>query len=145
MAIVPTSYKNADAFGTPAFEVLDEYTNTALLASGSPALTSTKRILLGDSLTLANFSVVGISSGKLVLATDAGVAAIGVLAHAAASGVTNTTKFGEVFITGDFNIGPDSPLVWDASFTTEAKKGAVGGQSPNLMFRRRTASGSAQV
>ena len=143
MAIVPTSYKNADAFGTPAFEVLDEYTNTALLASGSPALTSSKRILLGDTLTLAQFSVVGISAGKLVLATDGLIAAVGVLAHAAASGAANATKWGEVLITGDFNIGPDSPLVWDVSFTTEAKKAAVGGQSANLMFRRRTASGSA--
>lgn len=145
MAIVPTSYKNAAAFGTPAFEVLDEYTNQALLASGVPALTPSKRVLLGDSLTLAQFSVVGLSSGKLVLATSGGVAAIGVLAHPASSGASNTTKFGEVFITGDFNIGPDSPLVWDTSFDTEAKKGAVGGQTPNLMFRRRTASGSAQA
>lgn len=152
MADVPISYANADKFGVPAFEVLDQHLNLALLNSGSPALSPTVRVLLASSLTLALFSVVGLdAAGKLALAVtgsvdpDDDIAAIGVLAHAATSGAGNTTKFGEVWLTGDFNVAADSPLVWDASFSTVALKTAATKGNPNLIFRSRTATGSPAV
>lgn len=144
MANVPTTYKNADAHGVPAFEVLDTYTQQALLAGSEPQLSPAVRILLADSLTLAQFTVVGLdpTTKKLVKATynateANAIKAIGVLVHAATSGSSNTTIFGEVWLTGCFNIGTDSPLVWDSSFDTEAKKLAWHVGLPGLLFRRR--------
>lgn len=142
MADVYSSYDQGMR-GTPAFEALDTHITANLLCSASPPQEPTVRVLLADSKTLAKFSVVGLSSGKLVLATDGAIAPIGVLAHAATSGATNTTIYGEVHLTGDYNIDDDSPLVWDASFTTAAKKtfAPVTGTGGRLMFRSRTASG----
>lgn len=146
MATINSSYKNADSFGRPAFDVLDTYVQSNLSAGAEPPMQQPSRVLLGDSLTLAQFTVVGISGGKLVKAvysTDPEVAvpAIGVLAHAVTSGASNTTVFGEVIPTGCFNIGEtnagtDSPLVWDASFDTMAKK-RTATALPNLIFRTR--------
>lgn len=153
MANVTTSYLNAaSATGLPAFEVMDVYKDANLVAGAEPPILQPVRILLGDSLTLAQFSVVGISGGKLVLATyNATVASaikpIGVLMQAAVSGASNTTIKGEVALGGCFNVGftdagADSPLVWDASFDTIAKKTAWAGLphlsgNPNLVFRQR--------
>lgn len=139
-------YQNADVHGIPAFELLDTYTQQQLLAGSEPALTPAVRILLDDSLDLAQFTVVGLSAGKLVAAEynatlASGVVPIGVLAHAAESGASNTTIKGEVWLTGCFNADSDSPLVWDSSFDSLAKKttweGLVG--NPNLIFRSRIA------
>ncbi|MBB5985926.1 hypothetical protein [Sphingobium lignivorans] len=149
MANIIMSYKNAHVRGVPAFEVMDLYTDSNLLAGAEPAVQGPRRILLGDSLTLAPFSVVGLSSGKLVMATynatlSSAIKPIGVLLHGATSGSSNTTVFGEVLLTGNFNAGvndtgDDSPLVWHASFDTLAKKttweGVVG--NPLLVFRQR--------
>lgn len=149
MAIIPTAYRKSDAHGRAAFEVLDTYTQQNLLAGAEPELQTANRILLGDSLNLAQFTVVGLSGGKLVPATynatlASAVKPIGVLAHGATSGAANSTIYGEVWLTGNFNADADSPLVWDASFDTLAKKttweGVVG--NPNLMFRSR-AGGNA--
>mgnify|MGYP003704338853 CR=1 FL=1 len=54
---------------------------------------------------------------------------------------------GEVWLTGCFNADADSPLVWDASFTTPASKTLWNGLpqyqgNPNLIFRSR-AGGNA--
>lgn len=149
MATINTSYKNAAARGVPAFEVMDLYTDSNLTAGAEPAIQSPVRILLGDSLTLPQFQVVGLSGGKIVKAAynatiGSAVKPIGVLLYAATSGATNSTIFGEVLLTGNYNVGADdagtdSPLVWDASFDTLAKKttweGVVG--NPHLLFRRR--------
>lgn len=149
MATVNTSYQNAGLRGTPSFESLDTYIDSNLVAGAEPAIQQPVRILLGDSLTLAQFTVVGLSSGRLVAATynamlASAVRPIGVLAHAAVSQGSNTTIFGEVFLTGCFNAGSndagaDSPLVWDSSFDTLAKKttweGVLG--NPDLIFRSR--------
>jgi hypothetical protein len=144
MATVNVSYKNSQAFGLPAFEALDLYVDGNLIAGVEPAIQQPSRILLGDSLDLAAFQVVGLSGGKLVKATWNGtignaVKPIGVLARAATSGSSNSTKYGEVFLTGCFNADADSPLVWDSSFDTLAKKttweGVVG--NPDLIFRSR--------
>lgn len=145
MATIPVSYKNAAAHGLPAFEAMDLYTHQDLLAGAEPGIQAPVRILLADSLTLAQFSVVGInSSGKLVLATynatlASAIVPKGVLIRPATSGSSNTTKYGEVVLTGCFNAGDDSPLVWDATFDTLAKKtewvGIIG--NPNLIFRKR--------
>lgn len=244
MTTSPISYLNADKRGLPAFEALDEYTQQALLAGSEPGLGATVRILMADSLTLAQFSVVGLNASKrLALATQAPVAAsrtigsgnaaltftavtpgaagndisvivlaagtaavdvdgheititpatgaptatavaaqinadeaasllvsvaaggtgasnvatqsevqlqngadqivpCGVLAHAATSGASNTTIHGEVFLTGNFNAGSDSPLVWDSTYDTLAKKAGATTANPNLIFRSRKATGS---
>lgn len=144
MTDIGISYYNADRRGKPSFEVLDQLTDLALLAGSEPELTPPVRILLADSLSLAQFTVVGLNlANHLTPALEDGtVKPIGVLVHAAASGVGNTTIHGEVFLTGNFNAGSDSPLVWDASFTTLAQKtGSVVG-NPALIFRSREATGS---
>lgn len=149
MATRNVSYANSGAHGLPAFETLDEYIDSNLTAGASPPILQPNRILLGDSLTLAQFTVVGLSGGKLVPATynatiASAVKPIGVLMRAATSAAANTTKFGEVALGGCFNAGSndagaDSPLVWDASFDTLAKKttweGVIG--NPDLVFRSR--------
>ena len=149
MANVNISYKNASVRGLPALEVMDAYIDANLLAGAEPAIESPQRILLADSQTLASFTVVGLSGGKLVKAAwhatlSSGVKPIGVLLHAATSGSSNATIYGEVLLKGCFNAGvddagTDSPLVWDASFDTLLKKtqweGLVG--NPNLIFRTR--------
>ncbi len=151
MANFNTSYQNADARGTPAFESLDTYLDSNLVAGAEPAIQSPVRVLLGDSLTLEPFTVVGLSAGKLVRATyNATIASairpIGVLLHRAVSGAANTTIFGEVLLQGNFNAGSndsgaDSPLVWDATFDTLAKKttweGVINLQGGNLRFAKR--------
>ena len=149
MADIITSYKLADVRGVPAFEVLDQYLDANLVNTAEPPMLKPVRVLLGDSLTLAQFTVVGLSSGKLVKATynatlASAVVPIGVLVHAATSGASNSTIFGEVILGGDFNAGSndagaDSPLVWDSSFDTLAKKttweGVLG--NPSLRFGAR--------
>lgn len=151
MPTINTSYKNAGAHGVPAFEVLDDFVDSNLVAGAEPAIQSPVRILLGDSLTLAQFSVVGLSAGKVVLATynatiGSAIKPVGVLLHAATSGAANATIFGEVLLTGNFNAGSDdtgadSPLVWHSSFNTLAKKttweGVINLQGGNLLFRKR--------
>lgn len=147
MSTINTSYKNAGVRGVPAFDVMDEYVDSNLVAGAEPAIQQPRRILLGDSLTLAQFTVVGLSSGKLVKATynatpASAITPIGVLMQAATSGASNSTIYGEVSLTGCFNAGSDdsgtdSPLVWDATFDTLAKKEASTQGNPNLAFRSR--------
>ena len=145
------SYDNVDGWGRPAFEVLDDYTMSVLLAGATPKLSDPMSVLLADSLTLAIYSVVGLdSSGKLTLATwDANPASaikpIGVLARSATSGASNTTVKGQVYFTGCFNIDEKSPLVWHSSFDTEEKKRAafIGSPSPcQIVTRRRLGAGA---
>ena len=151
MTTVPTGYQYADRRGTPAFEVLDDFTQQNLLAGSEPGLGTTTRILLASSTTLAALSVVGLdASNHLVLATynatpSSAITPIGVLVHAASSGSSNTTKHGEVWLTGNFNAGDDSPLVWDTSFDTLAKKGAAVPAKSHLQFRTRRATGTPQI
>jgi hypothetical protein len=136
MAVIPTSYKNADSYGRASFEVLDEYTQQFLLAGSEPALTPANRIPLAAGVTLAQFSVVALDvDGNLILATSADKV-IGVLAHAADQ--TTGSTHGEVYLTGVFNVGADSPLVFDASFADTAAKEAATVGNPNLVFRSRT-------
>lgn len=150
MTDVSVSYLNADKRGVPMFEQLDQAVDSNLLAGSEPGLTVPQRILLASSLTLAQFTVVGLDATNALTPAITGsvdpdddIKPIGVLVHAATSGASNTTKFGEVWLTGNYNAGTDSPLVWDASFDTLAKKtGAVVG-NPNLIFRSRKATGTA--
>lgn len=153
MTDINVSYKNAAGRdGLPAFETLDNFIDSNLLAGAEPALQAPVRILLDDSLTLEAFTVVGVSAGKLVKAVynatvASGVKPIGVLRHKAVSGASNTTIHGEVFLTGCFNVGNtdaggDSPLVWDSSFDTLAKKTTWPGLpqfngNTQLLFRKR--------
>ena len=145
MAEVNSSYKNAGARSAPAFEVLDSFVDSNLTAGAEPAISQPLRILLADSLTLAQFSVVGLdANGDLQLAEyDAvvanGIAPIGVLMQAATSEAANSTIYGEVSLTGCYNADDDSPLVWDATFDTLAKKtlGPLVQGNPNLVFRSR--------
>ena len=155
MATVNTSYQNSHAAGVPAFEVMDTFIDSNLTAGAEPAIQQPNRILLADSLTLEKFTVVGLSAGKLVKATynatiGSAIKPIGVLLHRAVSGASNTTIFGEVMLTGCFNAGSndagaDSPLIWDTSFDTLAKKttweGVVGNHA--LVFRSRLGGNNA--
>lgn len=147
MANVDTGYINPIS-GKPSFEVMDTYTHGNLIAGVEPGRQQPVRILLASSLMLAKYSVVGLdASNHLVLATynadpASAITPIGVLEHAVTSGAANTTIFGEVVLTGCYNVGSDnagtgSPLVWDATFDTIAKKvGSVVGNAL-LMFRQR--------
>ena len=148
MANIDLSYKNAGSIGLPAFETLDTYSQSNLTAGAEPAREQPVRILLASSTTLAKYQVVGLDAANhLVAATYNATPAnaikpIGVLEHPSASGATNTTVYGEVVLTGVYNVGDDdggtgSPLVWDASFTTAALKMASVIGNALLIFRRR--------
>ncbi len=143
MATVDTTYK-PQIVNRPMFEVMDTYVGSDLTAGAEPGRQQPVRILLGDNMNLAKFSVVGLAADKrLALATQDGtVKPVGVLEHAAVSGAGNTTIMGETVLTGVYNVGDDdlgtgSPLVWDASFTTAAQKMASVIGSALLIFRRR--------
>lgn len=145
MANVYPNYQNANAHGVPAFENIDTYLNQFLLAQNEPGIQQPVRILLADSQTLAQFTVVGLSSGKLVKATynateSSAIKPIGVLVHAATSGASNTTIYGEVWLEGSFNTDADSPLVWDSSFDTVAKKQGYNTANSRLRFVGRTST-----
>lgn len=154
MTDIPVSYiKQGSRNGLPAFQGFDSLVPTNLLAGAEPHLQPPTRILLASSIALAALTVVGLDANNhLVAATynaDPAVAIkpIGVLVHAATSLAANATIHGEVFLTGNYNAGSDdagtdSPLVWDASFNTLAKKvGSVVG-NPLLQFRHRRATGA---
>ncbi len=138
------NYQNAGSgtHGVPAFEAIDTYANQYLLAGNEPGIQQPVRILLGDSLTLAQFTVVGLSAGKLVKATynateASAIKPIGVLAQPATSGASNTTIMGEVWLEGSFNTDADSPLVWDATYDTVAKKQGYNTANSRLRFASR--------
>ncbi len=145
MAIINTGYQNADVHGRAAFEVLDTFVQSSLLASGEPGLSAPTRVLLASNLpSLPQFQVVGLNADKrLAPAVKGSIEPIGTLAHATPpTGANNTAIRGETFLEGVFNIGDDdagtgSPLVWDASFATrEDKAQSVVGKS-RLQFRPR--------
>ena len=150
MATVNTSYRNADVYGVPAFEVLDTFVDANLLCTAEPPMLKTTRILMADSLTFPQFAVVGIdpTSKKVVWATTT-VPARGVVLHAASSAASNTTKYAEVSLGGDYNVGvddagTDSPLVWDASLNTRALRHAAADPgNPALRFGTRLVSSAA--
>lgn len=138
MANIPTSYQLADRAGRALFEQMDTYLDSVLLAGAEPHLEPPISILLGDSQTLAQFTVVGLSGGKIVPAVLGTTAAFGILCHAATSGAANTTVRGEVWYSGCFNIGSDGVLIWDASYDTVAKKAAafIGASTPTTIVTR---------
>lgn len=143
MTTVPTSYVLADRAGRALFEQMDTYIDTVLLAGAEPHLQPPYPILLADSTTLPQFAVVGLSGGKLALATYGtngtdGIRPIGVLAHAAVSVAANVTVRGQVWYSGCFNIGSDGVLVWDASWDTVAKKAIafLGAPTPTTIVTR---------
>ena len=146
MANVPISYKVADVHGRASFEELDNYTSQNLLAGSEPALAPAMSLPQKASTALAQFTVVGLdTNGQVVIAVapDGGtpVKPLGIVAHASTVGAGGGNV--QVWYTGCFNIDPDSPLVWDASFNTDAEKLAafIGSPSPsNIILRKRTAA-----
>lgn len=148
MATVNTSYRNADVYGVPAFEVLDTFVDANLLCTAEPPMLKTTRILMADSLTFPQFAVVGLDANRKVVWATPTVPAIGVVLHAATSGAGNTTKFAEVSLGGDYNTGiddagTDSPLVWDASMSTRALRNATAVGNPALRFGTRLVTAAA--
>lgn len=148
MSTLP-NYQNGSSatHGTPAFETIATYTNQFLLANNEPGIQQPVRLLAGDSQTLAQFTVVGLSGGKVVPATynateSSAIKPIGVVAQPAVSGASNTTILVEVFLEGSFNTDADSPLIWDSSFDTVAKKQGYNAANSRLRFasRRSTAA-----
>lgn len=123
-----TTFPYVGHIGEAAFEVLDTYTQTYLLAGNQPAFMYQQPLSLpaAAGVTLEQFSVVGLdAAGNVVLLDEPQTNArpIGVLAHAVdnaagAAGAVNA----QVWYSGCFNIDADSVLVWDASFATDAQK-----------------------
>ncbi len=118
--------------GRASFEELDTYLQNFLLAGIHPELKPAVSAPLPNSVTYAQFTVVGRNaSGQLVPATwnadpELAVKPIGVLAHAASLGASGTGT-GTFWYSGCFNI---DALVWDATFDTDAKKLAAFEGSP---------------
>lgn len=141
MADIITSYKQADAYGRAAFEEMDRYLQSVLLAGAEPALEPAETYQVKESSTLELFRVVGfegnVAGAKLVPAVLGTTAAIGVMAHAVTAGASGVVP-GHVWRIGVFNIGTDSPLVWDATYNTIAKKKAAfeGAPSPTRIIAR---------
>lgn len=125
--------------GLAAFEALDDY-DTGILLSGSwPVLSPGYPLPVTADLELDQFTVVGLTAGKLVKATwnadaELGVKPIGVLTQHVIGNDTGTTTV-PVFFSGCFN--PDA-LVWDASFDTMQKKidAFMGSPSPTEVLIR---------
>ncbi|MEM1430020.1 MAG: head decoration protein [Pseudomonadota bacterium] len=120
--------------GRAAFEVLDTYLQSFLLAGTHPELAPAFSYPAANATVLAQFAVVGLDgSGEIVAATqDETVKAIGVLAHA----VAENDGRAHVWYSGCFNI---DALVWDASFTTDAEKLAAfaGAPTPTTILARK--------
>lgn len=118
--------------GRASFEELDTYLQNFLLGGNHPELKPAVSAPLPNSVTYAQFTVVGRnSSGQLVPAVWNAVEAsrvrpIGVLAHAASLGASGTGT-GTFWYSGCFNM---DALVWGASYDTEAKKLAAFEGSP---------------
>lgn len=132
MANVITTYQNADTFGRAKFEQLDTYLPAELLAGDFPELQAGFLFVIANSgVAMAQFTVVALdNNGFLVPATLTGNKPVGVLCHAtpavAADNQTNAKMRGTVWISGCFNLtAGSSPLVWDASFTTDDQKSAA--------------------
>ena len=129
MATVTPPYMDP---GRASFEVLDDYTQNFLLGGIHPELKPAVSAPLPNSVTYAQFLVVGKnSSGQLVPAVfDAdpadAIKPVGVLAHAASLGASGAGT-GTFWYSGCFNI---DALVWPASFDTDAKKLAAFEGSP---------------
>ncbi len=134
MANNVTSYQVADRYGRAAFEQMDSYSNTVLLAGDFPELQAGFAFIVANGgAALPQFQIVALdNNGFLVPATLSGNKPLGVLAHstpvAAADNQTSKAIKGVVWLTGCFNIA--GPLVWDASFTTEDQKLAAFRGSP---------------
>lgn len=123
MATIPNQYADP---GRAAFEELDTYTQSFLLAGNHPELAPALSYPADEAIPLAQFSVVGLNgSGDLAMATQDGtVQAIGVLAQAWAGSAASTAP---VWYSGAFNI---DALVWDSSYDTDAKKLAAFAGAP---------------
>lgn len=131
MADVKVPYPEA---GLAAFEALDDYSAGILLSGSWPVLSPGYPLPVTADLELQQFAVVGLSAGKLVMATAGGVKPIGVLTqHVVGASDGETTV--PVFYSGCFN--PDA-LVWDASFNTDELKRAAfeGSPSPTQVLIR---------
>lgn len=120
MADVKVPYPEA---GLAAFEALDEYSAGILLSGSWPVLSPGYPLPVTADLELEQFTVVGLTAGKLVKATwnatpANAVKPIGVLTQAVVGNSDGTTTV-PVFFSGCFN--PDA-LVWDATFDTMQKK-----------------------
>lgn len=112
-----------------------EFEYVELLAGHIPEMLTVGGYEADGSAAIAAFTVVGVSGGVLVPATqDGSVAAIGfTAAPIEASG--NTQKVG-LIRGGNFNV---DALVFDASFTTDAEKLAAfeGAPSPtNIVLQK---------
>lgn len=104
--------------GVPSGVDTQEFSYQELLAGHIPEMLSVPGYQALGDVAIAAFTVVGVSGGNLVPATQDGtVAAIGfTVAPVEASG--NVQKLG-LMRGGNFNV---DALVFDASFTTDAQK-----------------------
>lgn len=131
MAIVNLPYGDV---GLAAFEQGDTY-KTVELFSGSEPAPATEDFPVASGVAIPAFSVVGLSSGNLVLAEqDGDPAAIGITTAPVLN--TGAAQRVAIFRTGCFN--PDA-LNWHASYDTDAKKAAAfrGAPTPTSILIRK--------
>jgi hypothetical protein len=131
MAIVKVPYGDT---GAAVFEQGDDYVSVELF-SGSTPVPVTENFPVGSGVVIPAFSVVGLTSGNVVMAeNDGDPQAIGITV----SDVLNVgaVQSVAVFRAGCFN--PDA-LNWHASYDTDAKKAAAfrGAPTPtNILIRK---------
>lgn len=119
--------------GLAAFEQLDNYSAGLLISGSFPPLAPGYPLPIGAGVELAQFAVVGLSGGNLVMATNA-IKPVGVLTqHVIGDADGGTTV--DIFFSGCFN---PAMLVWHADFNTDAKKVAafMGSPSPTQILIR---------
>lgn len=140
MADVPISYKNADVYGRAKFEELDNFQSDDLLAGAEPPLRPAMVLPGLASTAFSQFQVVGIDANGFIApaaAPDAAtpIKAFGIVAHA----VTLGGGGGNVHVLYSGCFALDAPLVWGASYNTDAEKLAafIGAPTPSQIIIRK--------
>lgn len=140
MATLNPPYGGGDIRGRASFEEMDNYGQRFLLAGAEPRIEGAiAPIKQKASTTLAQYAVVGTdANGDIAMATaDGTVKAAFVLPHGSTAGASGDV-FPQLWYSGCFNTDDNSPLVWDASFDTQAKKNAAfrGAPTPTTIVAR---------
>lgn len=116
--------------GVASFEEGDTYSQVELLHGDTPALGNSKDYPAAAGIALPLYSVVGLTAGALVLASDT-VPAIGVTAVAVSATAPVGSRSVRVNHSGNFNI---NALNWGPDLNTDAKRLAAGGHTSTLAF-----------
>ncbi|MBN9453249.1 MAG: head decoration protein [Bosea sp.] len=123
--------------GIASGELNDGFVSQELFNSAVP-LPVTEDFPVGENTTLEAFSVVGLSSGNLVMAktSSTAVVPIGITTAKVVTGAGVTDRIA-IYRAGNFN---PAALVWHADYSTDDLKAAAfrGSPSPtNIVIRKR--------